>query len=301
MSRPPQSAEQRLLRGSPRRFRPHHQIRQIHCHHIFPQFAEGFFQLCAGQRSQIGKGMHLQPQKQRFLRPDMQAPASQRIERLPEILKIRPETAAFFLCPLPVLRQIGKRQQLDVAPRMGVEGIVKPRIFEEIQKLIISANFRVVAHRRHDPVNDAGNSDCSVIFQHAQALISLLNIEISQIFIANNGVADALVPLMRPAQRHPLHCEFRLAVQQRKKARRKSGNSPRAFHANDAFNGYFQRADILCALRNTVAQYLIQHHRERVLPLPLQHSTLLLSKPYRFQVFVFGLCHRHFDSSKILI
>ena len=55
------------------------------------------------------------------------------------------------------------------------------------------------------------------------------------------------------------------------------------------------------ALRNTVAQYLIQHHRERVLSLSLQHGTLLLSKPYRFQVFVFGLCHRHFDSSKILI
>ena len=56
---------------------------------------------------------------------------------------------------------------------------------------------------------------------------------------------------------------------------------------------------IACAF--PVAQYLIQHHRERVLPLPLQHGTLLLSKPYRFQVFVFGLCHRHFDSSKILI
>ena len=245
--------------------------------------------------------MHVQPQQQRLLRPDVQSPAAQSVERIPEILKIRPEAAALILRPLPILRQVGKRQQLHIVPRMGVANVIKPCAFEKVQEFVIGADFHALAQGRHNPVNDAGDSDRPVIFQHAQAFVSLLNIEISQIFVADNGVADALVPLMRLTQRNPLHRKFRLAVQQREKARRKSGNSSGAFHAYNPLNGDFQRADILRAFRNAAAQYLIQHQRKGILPFPLKHGALLLSEPDRFQVFVFGLCNRHSDSSKILI
>ena len=181
---------------------------------------------------------------------------------------------------------------------MGVASVIQLCVFEKFQEFVIGADFHALAQGRNDPVDDAGNSGRPVIFQHAQAFISFLNVEISQIFIANNRVADAHVPLVRLTQRHPFRRKFRLAVQQREKARRKCGNSSGAFHADNSFNGDFQGADILRPLGNAAAQYLIQHQRKRVLSLPLEHRALLLPKPERFQIFAFGLCHRHFDSSK---
>ena len=132
---------------------------------------------------------------------------------LVKIMVACPETATLLLCPHPVSRKTGFIQKFRVLPRLGIAHIIHACELKEFQEFLVCLHLgRIVVHW-HDPLYIGRDSGRAKMAQHADPFISLLDIKITQVFKAFNGVVDSLFPQMVGAQADPLACKFRLRIQ----------------------------------------------------------------------------------------
>ena len=110
---------------------------------------------------------------------------------------------------------------------------IQPGNFEEFQEFIIRLDPGFITDRRDHPLDDAGNPGRIKMTQHTDPLVSLLDVEFAQILKTEDGVLDAGISQVGPAQVHPLVGEFRLGRQQRPERGRKGSDPAGGLGAHD--------------------------------------------------------------------
>ena len=233
---------------------------------VLPKGGHGFFQLRSGQVAQILKGIELQPQQQGLLRQDIQLPGIHRRQSLPEILIAGVKGAPLLLGPFYIRLLAQQGQELSVILGPAELDGVDARYLEEVQKLIIGLDSGLLGLHRQHPLDHRGNPGRAKIAQHAHPLVALLDIEIAQVFIAGNGVPDALGPQVGITKSNPFGCEFRFHIQQRIEAGGKGRNASGGFCAHNPLRGNLHGSHIHNGLRIDFRQQLIQHFRVRISP-----------------------------------
>ena len=104
----------------------------------------------------------------------------------------------------------------------------------ERKKLVVEPGFGVVRVGGDDAQHGSRHRRRVESAQHGQPLVALLHIKITEILIAPDRIADALVRKMRLAQRDPLGTKFGVALRKRHEIARKDGTPSRADDADDA-------------------------------------------------------------------
>ena len=232
-----------------------------HTDNVLPQGGHGFFQLRSGQLAQILERIELQPQQQRLLRQDIQLPGIHRCQSLPEILKTGVKGTPLLLGPFHIrlLAQQGQELSVILGPP-EIDG-VEARCLEEVQKFIIGLDPGLLGLHRQYPLDYCGNPGRAEIAQHTHPLVALLDIEITQVFIAGNGVADALGSQVGFAKSNPFGCKFRFCIQQRIEAGSKGRDASGGFGAHDSLRRNVHDSHIHNGLCIDFRQQLIQYFR----------------------------------------
>ena len=109
--------------------------------------------------------------------------------------------------------------------------------------------------------------------QNADPLVALLDVEAAQVFIAPDGIPDALIAQMCFTEVDPLGGKFRIFVQKRKKVGGKGILPAFAFGSHDLLSGNFNDAKVYPSGDHGVVQNFIQDLKIRVLS--VQNSLLV--------------------------
>ena len=104
-------------------------------------------------------------------------------------------------------------------------GIIKIKEFK------VGLDPGIVAFFRHDPMHVAGDTGRVKVTQDTGPLVTLLDIEFSQIFKADDGVTDALIGQVGGAEIDPLVGKFCIYAQKGQKTGGKGGDPAGGFGA----------------------------------------------------------------------
>ena len=148
----------------------------------------------------------------------------------------------------------------------------------------------------HDTVDKAGDPGRFIIFQDADSLVSLLNIEISVVFVADDRVPDALFQV-GGAQLDPLDGELRIPAQQGHEARREGGDASGGLGANDAVGRDLHQTHGDAAVGSQIAHNLVQHLGIYASSPGLTLPDLLLAPLQGFGIFFHSFQTAHDRSS----
>ena len=257
----PQQVEKTRLAFGGRCFRADHRVGVGGGDEVFPHVFQTFFQRCGPQAAQVAVPVDLQPNQQCFFRRHGQAVAAQLEEDLAEVVEAGAEAAAVLLRPILVRRKAHAGGQLGKVTGLGEHDIVELGMTVEVQKLVVSHDLRVVAELGQNAVEHGVDAGSAIVFQYAQPLVALLDIEVAQIFIADQGITDALVAEMVAAQADPFGGKLRALRQQRQKAGREGGGPAGNLHADKAFHRDLRLADLTDGLDVDALQQLVQNGR----------------------------------------
>ena len=129
--------------------------------------------------------------------------------------------------------------------------------------------------------------------QHADPLISFLDVEIAQILKTENGVGDAGVSQVGSAQVNPLGGKLRLEIQQRAEGCGKGRNPTGGFHAHNSLRRDFHQANIRHHIPGIFRQEVIQHSRMGVFSGHQQFPVFLLPQTQRLGIFIHSCLYAH--------
>ena len=255
---------------------------------------KALLQLRSGKIPQILIGIHLQPEQQRFLGEDVLLHV-QTLIGLDKILVIGAEGAALLLRPGLSHTLPQGRQELGVIAGAAELNVIQLRSLVEVQKFIIGPDPGLISQGRHDPPHIARNPGRTKMAQHTDPLVALLNVEIAQIFEAGNGIPDALVSQMVPAQRNPFLGKLALNPQQGQEAWRKGADAAGGNGTHDPLCGNLHHADLLNRVGRVLRQELIEHLGLGGLSGQQVFSVFLLTMAHGQTVFFF--CDLKFHGS----
>ena len=157
-----------------------------------------------------------------------------------------------------------------------------------LHKFVVALNFGVVAVRRQDTGDHAGYTACTEIFQHTDALVALLHIKTPQIFIAADGVTDALLH-MGDAKADPLGAELGFHIQQRHKVGGKRPGAPLGLGADQEIHrDIHQPQGHLGIDPGGTLQDVVQHRQ--IGRLPPQNFFAVIALPHFLGFCVFVHC-----------
>ena len=227
--------------------------------HIIPQGGNALFQLRGRELPQVRIGIQLQPQKQCFAGEHVLLPGVHGQVGVPEIVEVGPEGAPLVFRPGVAHFLVQMAQKLGVVAGAAELDAVDPGVLVKVQKFVVGPNPGFVGHGGHDPADIAGNPGSVVVAQHADPLVALLNIEIAQVFIAQNGVGNARIAQMGGAQADPFHGKFAFGVQQGLKSGGKGGDAAGGLGAHDPLRGNLDEAHIHHGFGGVFRQQLVQH------------------------------------------
>jgi len=121
--------------------------------------------------------------------------------------------------------------------------LVQRRGFIKIQKFVICFDPGIVRKGRYDPAHQRRNPGRAEVAQDADPLVALLHVKIPQIFIADNGVADAGGQVVG-AQLDPFGGELGIHTQQGLESDIKGGDPSGGFCADDPLGGNVHKTDV---------------------------------------------------------
>ncbi len=135
---------------------------------------------------------------------------------------------------------------------------VEPRHLVGSHEVVVGLDRRVLRPEGDDPDDIAGDSGGVVALEDADPLVALLDVEPAQVFIAADGVADALVPQMGRAQIHPFIRKFRICVQQGHEIGGKGGTPPGSLRTGDGLCRHLDHTHVHPARHHGVVQDFVQ-------------------------------------------
>ena len=230
-------------------------------HHIRPQSGKTVRQGGGGELSELPEGMNLQPQQQGFLRQDILQSVRYIVESFLKILEIGAEGAPVLLCPDFIRLPAQTGQQLGIVAGMAELDSIEFAYLIEIHEFVVGLHPGVITERRNHPQNSAGNSGGIEVPEHGYPFIALLNVKITQIFVAKNGFPNAHIAQMIPAEGIPLLGKFGFGAKQRAEGGGKGGDPAGGFGAYDPGCGNVDHAQILYGVSSLFAQNIVQHGR----------------------------------------
>ena len=202
--------------------------------------------------------MDFQPCQQGFFRQNVLVTHLQGIEGIQKIVEIGGEGAALVLGPLVLQRLAQSGQQLGVVAGAAELHHIKLGILVKFQKLVVSLDAGILAALGQNTLDCAGDPGRAKIAQHGNTLVALFHIEITQIFVAGNGVADTLFKVGK-AQVGPFQSELTVGLCQRQERGGKGGDAAGGAGADDPFGGDFHKTDILHHVGSVVVQQIVQN------------------------------------------
>ena len=226
---------------------------------VFPHLLQTLFQRRGFQAAQVGVLMDLQPDQQRFFRRHGQAVAAQFIEDLAEVVETGAELPAVLLRPVLIRGEAHAVGQLGKVAGLGEHDIVDLGVTVELQKLVVGNHPGIVALFRQDTVKAGVDTGCTVVFQHAQALVAFLHVEVAQIFVADQGIADARIAEMVGAQVDPFGGKLRALCQQRQERRGKGGGPVGGLQADKTLHRDLRFADVADGFDADAVQQFVQN------------------------------------------
>ena len=141
-------------------------------------------------------------------------------------------------------------------------------------------------------MDHAGDPGGFKIFQDADPLVSRLNVEISVIFVTNDGIADALAQV-GGAELDPLDGKLRVPAQQGQKRGREGTDAACGLGAHDAVCGNLHQTHGNAAVCGDVTDELVQHGGIGRAALGLTLPDLLQAQLQGFLVFLHGFRTAH--------
>ena len=169
------------------------------------------------------------------------------------------ESPAVILGPYFVGFLAQAQQQLGVVTGAAELHCIEPGNFVEIHEFVVGLDPGILGQRRHDPGYIAGNPGGTEVAQHADPLVALLNIEIAQVFKADNGFGDAGLAQVSSAEVDPFQAEFGIHFQQRLEFCVEGGNAAGGLGADDPFGGNLHHTQLLGHGGNILGQNVIQN------------------------------------------
>ena len=180
-------------------------------------------------------------------------------------------------------------QQLGVIAGTAELDGVEFGYFIKINEFVIGLDPGLVGLGRQDPLDVAGDPGRVKISQHADPLVALLDIEIAQIFIAEDGVGNAHVAQMGRAQVDPFGGKLGLLVQQRLERRGKGRDAACRLGTHDPLGRDLHQAHIHYDIRGILRQDLVQHRGMGTFLRHQQFPVFLLALAQRLGIF-FSCC-----------
>ena len=157
---------------------------------------------------------------------------------------VGPECSSFIFAPCLAFSFSQVLQQFAVVTRTAKLRLIQLSILVEFQKLIISLDPGFLCLSRQDPFYVSRNTRGFKVPQHTDPFISFLYIEITQIFIALDGICDTSISQVCLAQIHPFCTELCFYVQKRTKTCRKGSDSPCSLYTHNPFSRDFHQTSI---------------------------------------------------------
>ena len=185
-------------------------------------------------------------------------------------MEIGVEGAPFRFLPDFVAFLPQMRQKPGIIPGMAELDAVQVGGLVKVHKFIVRLNPRLICQGRHNPLDGAGNPGGAKVPQDADPLVALLNVEIPQIFVAQNGVGDARLSQVGSTEVDPLGGKLGFAVQQRAEGGGKGRDASGGFGADDPLRGNFHQPHVHHGIRIVFRQNIVQHGR--VGRAPLHHK-----------------------------
>ncbi len=226
---------------------------------VRPDGPEGLEDLGGGLLPQVAEGVNLQPDEQGVHRRNGQGIPSQLLEGGQEGVKAGHKAAALLLAPgmLRLVPQGGL--QLRKAPGLGKADLVKPRLLVGLHKFIVGQYLWLLAPHRHYADHLGRDGGGLIAFQNAYPLVSLLDIEAPQVFVADHRIPDPLVPQVGLAKVDPLGGKFSVHVQQGHKVGGKGGAPPLRLGPHNLVQGDFRQPQLHLSRCHAFLQDFIQH------------------------------------------
>ena len=228
---------------------------------ILPQCTQGFLQFGGGHAAQLLEGIQLQPEKQGLLRQYVHIFGIEDVEGIQEIVVVSIEGAAVVLGPqlVGLFAQMG--QQLCIVAGAAELDRIELGNFIEFQEFIVGLDPGIIGKGRDDPGHIAGDPGGTEMPQHADPLVTLLDIEIAQIFKADDGVGDAGLSQVGDAEVDPFQTKFGFRIQQGLEFGIEGGDTAGRLGADDPLDRNFHQSDLLGHGGNICGQDLIQNRR----------------------------------------
>ena len=256
---------------------------------IGPYGAQVLLQLLRALIFDIAEGKHLEPDKQRVRRRNLQLFRVQLVKGGFE-MEITGQKAAPLLVGPDVLRlKAQSRLQPGKAAGPGEVQLIQPDEPVKVHEFIVELHGGILGIGGDDPCDHTGDSGRAVAFQHADPFVALLHIEAAHIFTALDGVTDALVAQMRVAKGDPFGGKFRVGTQQRHEISGQGGAPAHAFYADDLLRGDIHQPHLHPARDHGFVQNLVQRleigvsaadHRGFIVLLPQLQSVIILFKSF---------------------
>ena len=181
-------------------------------------------------------------------------------------------------CFLEFGKGIGLGEVHLIAFRFGIMG----------KKIPVSNYFWIVSCTRKNTGHISAYGGSTEIFENADPLVSLLNIELPEKFIAGNGITNTGITQMRHAQASPFEAKFTVNRKQRHKIRSERIRAALRFCANDLIHRNFDHPKIDFTSGRVVQKDLIQNRQICRLSGMNMLSMLLLSGFQGTQIMLFS-------------
>ena len=130
----------------------------------------------------------------------------------------------------------------------------------EIDKFKIGLHPVGIVTDGHHTFDHAGDACRTHVPQHTDTLVAFLHIEAAEIFIAQNGVLNAIAQV-GGAEIDPFGGKFTFRGQQRQKTGAERIGASGGFDADDLFCGDFKDAHVDDCTNRAVSNQFIQHLR----------------------------------------
>ena len=211
----------------PRFFRPDGEIR--------PDFADLPLELTVANVVKVLQAVDLQKQQEGIAGGNLQLASAEFQENLREAVPGRPHILPHFFTPGPVICAQNKVQPLPAAGGDEVQ-IGCPGFFLRFQGLEVGFHFRRMVVFRNQPGDFGHDLRRLQVFQDRDPLVSFLDIEMSEVFDAQDRLPDAFLQLCF-IQTRPFSGELTRRLQQGHEIRRKGIRASARAGSRDAVQG----------------------------------------------------------------
>ena len=263
---------------------------------VGPDGAEVFSELLGGLSFQLLKGVHPEPDQQGVCRGKGQALSPQLPEGCLEIGVAREEPLPLLLGPDVVRLKTQGSLELGKAPQLAEADLIQAGEGKGVQKLIVNLDGLVLGIGGNHPGDKGVDGRGAVALEDADPLVALLDVKPAHVFVAADGVPDAL-PQVGHAQLHPFGGKLCVSCQKGHEVGGKGGGPSGGLGAHNPLGGDADEPHVHPAGGHGVVQNFIQHLRIRITSPDDTIPVMLLPRLQRFGVLLVCFLSAQWNSS----